>query len=128
MAGWRDEMDRCTRLCCELGYHSIRNMTLSKQERFFFPIYDWRSSHDNVYGASRASQMRIGSSDAYIAYFSPRCRRSFEYIIHRLGQIQDDCEADTFHVVHRQRSIGYGFKEYAYSEQIRKPSFHHMPL
>lgn len=48
--------------------------------------------------------------------------------MHRLGQIQAARQVDTFHVVHQQRSIGYGFKEYASSKQIRKPSFNHMPL
>lgn len=121
--GWRAEVGRCTRLCCELGFQHPRRTTTFQQVCLFCPVTDWRGCMD-----SWAGRRGLSSSNSYIAYYSSRCRRSLGYVVHRLAQIQVDRETDSFQVVDRQRGIGYGVKEYAYSEQIRKPSFTHLPL
>mmetsp|Transcript_103260 Transcript_103260/g.182010 ORF Transcript_103260/g.182010 Transcript_103260/m.182010 type:complete len:344 (-) Transcript_103260:77-1108(-) len=121
--GWQSSVGLVTRLCCELSYQHTRYTVFGRQSVHFCPVTDWHglANLDHHY-------CKLSNNDAYVFYFSMRCRRSLGYSINRLGQLQAQREEDVFHVKERQRSIGYGCKEYDYSEQIRSPSFNHMPV
>lgn len=122
--GWRADVGRVTRLCCELSYRHTQRTLLSRQSVAFVPVTDWRGGQ----GRHHRRPSDMASCGAYVVYFSARCKCSLAYAEHRLGQLQVERQKDSVQVVERMRGIGYGCKEYDHSEQIRKPSFRHIPL
>lgn len=116
---WRAYVGCCSRLCCELSYRHTRR-TFLKQSAFFMPVTDWCGLRD--------PRRQLANSGAYVGYFSTHCMSSLGYIIHRLGQVQAERGPDSFRVVERTKSIEYGRREYAHSEQIWIPGFSNVPL
>ena len=86
-----------------------------------------RREHDKLFELDVQSDM-LAQYDAYMFYFCWSCSCSFGFVCNRLGQLQEARIQERFRVEERQRSVGYGLKEYDCSVQRRFGTFQHTPL